>query len=344
MTNHDIVVIGASAGGIEALTRLISGIPGDFPGTLFIVLHIPAESPSYLPQILSRAGNLHASHARDQERFEKSRIYVAPPDHHLLLERGYMRVVRGPKENRHRPAIDPLFRSAARAYGARVVGVVLSGMLDDGTAGMIEIKRRGGVAIVQNPTEALYASMPQSVIEHTNTDYCLPLDEMGPLLVSLAHQPATEEEPEPATEALEKEVRVAEMETNVFNEQAQVGEPSVFSCPECGGVLWEIKNGDFVRFRCRVGHAFSAESVLAEQTETVDKALWNALKTLDEKVDLSRRLANQALERGNNYMAQRFLEQLREAENDARLLRHVLLHPPLEKQPAEVSGSNDGAQ
>jgi two-component system, chemotaxis family, protein-glutamate methylesterase/glutaminase len=161
---HEIFVVGASAGGVEALTRLVRTLPARFPGTLFVVLHLPAESPSLLPSILTRSGSLKASHPQDGERIAPGQIYVAPPDHHLLVESGYMRVVRGPKENRHRPALDPLFRSAARSYGPRVVGIVLSGMLDDGTAGLMAIKRCGGLAIVQNPAEALYPSMPQSTL------------------------------------------------------------------------------------------------------------------------------------------------------------------------------------
>lgn len=333
MSGHDIVVIGASAGGVEALARLAGSLPAKLPSTLFVVLHLPAESPGLLPQILSRASPLDAVHPRDGQQIQQGCIYVAPPDYHMLVEQGHVRVVRGPRENRHRPAIDPLFRSAARAYGSRVVGVVLTGMLDDGTAGLLAIKRRNGLAVIQDPQEALYSAMPQSAREHVNIDYCLPLAEIGPLLVRLAHERVETSEKEAVSEELEKEVHSAEMETNPLQEEQQVGKPSVFSCPECGGVLWEIQDGNFLRFRCRTGHAFSAESALAEQTEVVDKALWNALKTLEEKVSLSRRLAQQARQRGNTWLAYRLHSQMDEAEQAATLLRHMLLHPPLHDSP-----------
>jgi two-component system chemotaxis response regulator CheB len=247
-----------------------------------------------------------------------------------------MRVVRGPKENRHRPAIDPLFRSAARSYGTRTVGIVLSGMLDDGTAGLMAIKRRGGLAIVQRPSEALYPSMPQSALNHVHVDYCLPIDEIGPLLVSLTREPGGEQEVGLSADALEKEVWTAEMGTDASDGQEHVGQPSVFSCPECGGVLWEIKDGNFLRFRCRVGHALSAESMLAEQTEAVDKALWNAFKTLEEQVSLTRQLAQRAQAQKNSHLAQRFLMRARKVEEDARQLRQILLNTPAQEQVSEL--------
>lgn len=330
MAGHDIVVIGASAGGVEALTRLVGMLPANLRCTLFVVLHLPAESPSMLPQILSRSGPLKAVHPGDRERIRRGYIYIAPPDYHLLVEQEYMRVIRGPRENRHRPAIDPLFRSAARAYGSRVVGIILTGMLNDGTAGLLAIKRRKGIAVIQDPQEALYPDMPQSAREHVEIDYCLQLASIGPLLVQLASEQVEQPEGEvPISEYLEKEVHIAEMETNPLQEFQQVGKPSAFSCPECGGVLWEIQDGNFLRFRCRTGHALSAESVLAEQVEIIDKALWSALKTLEEKVSLSRRLARQAQERGHTWLAQHLGDRVDEAEKDAQLLRHMLLHPPL---------------
>jgi two-component system, chemotaxis family, protein-glutamate methylesterase/glutaminase len=344
MNGPNIFVIGASAGGVEALTKVIRTLPADFAGSLFLVLHLPPESPSILPQTLRRAGLLPAVHPRDGDRIEPGHIYAAPPDNHLLLEQGYMRVVRGPKENRHRPAIDPLFRSAARAYGTRVVGTLLTGALDDGTAGLMTIKQCGGLAIVQDPEEALYANMPRSALEHVSVNYCLPLDEIGPLFIDLVHEQVRKGEPAMVSETLDKEVQIAEMATNAFSEHEQIGYPSVFSCPDCGGVLWELQESDFLRFRCRTGHAFSAESVLIEQTAEVDRALWNALKTLDEKVTLSNRLARQAQEQGNQQMARQFLKRIQEAEDDARILRHILLNPPLEKQQSEQQKKDEAVQ
>lgn len=189
MIRHDIVVIGASAGGLWALEELVADLPADLPAAVFIVVHISARFPSWLPHILQKFAKLPAVHAVDGAAIEAGHIYIAPPDRHLLVKPEYMRVVLGPKENRFRPAIDPLFRTAALAYGKRVVGVVLSGLLDDGTAGLIEIKEQGGVALVQDPQEAMFPSMPQSAIQHAAVDHILPVADIARVLVHLADQP-----------------------------------------------------------------------------------------------------------------------------------------------------------
>ena len=326
MPGHGIIVIGASAGGVEALVKLVGQLPADLPASIFIVLHIPAQSPSLMPGILSRSGPLEAEHPINNEAIAPGRIYVAPPDHHLLVARGHVHVIRGPKENRHRPAIDPLFRSAALAYGPRVVGVVLTGALDDGTAGLIAIKRRGGIAIVQDPNEALYPSMPRSALEHTDVDYCLSLSEIGSQLERLAHQQVGEEGAYPVPDDMEEEVKYVEMNLNngIFSPSERVGKPSPFSCPECGGVLWELQDEDLLRFRCRVGHAFSIESVEAAQVEQLEDALWTALKTLEENASLSRRMAKRARERGRENLAREYEERVRSAEQRARIIQQVL--------------------
>jgi two-component system chemotaxis response regulator CheB len=192
MARHDIIVIGASAGGVHALVTLVGSFPQKLSAAIFVVLHIPARSRSILPHILSRAGPLNAVEAVDCMDIEHRCIYVVPPDHHLLIERGHVRVVSGPKENRHRPAVDPLFRSAAHVYGTRVVGVILTGALNDGTAGLLAVKRHGGIAVVQDPDEALYSSMPLSALANVEVDYRLPLSSIGPLLVNLASEQVEE--------------------------------------------------------------------------------------------------------------------------------------------------------
>lgn len=323
MPGHDIIVIGASAGGIEALTKLFAELPPDLPAAIFVVLHIPAQSVSTLPAIFSRAGHLPAFHGLEKATIEYGHIYIAPPDHHLLVEQGYMRVVRGPRENRHRPAVDPLFRSAARAYGKRVVGVVLTGSLDDGTAGLLALKRRGGVAIVQDPKDALYRSMPQNAIENVAVDYVLPLDDIPRLLVHLSHQ-EVEEETTPVSKELDKETRIAEMDKDAMHDYQHPGVPSVFSCPECGGVLWELQEDGLLRFRCRVGHAFSSESYMAAQVEAVEDALWAALKTLEETASLNHRLSEQARERNQTFLLKRFSEREQAALRRAEIIRQVL--------------------
>lgn len=324
MPNRDIIVIGASAGGVEALLNVAGGLPSDLPAAVFVVLHIPAQAPSLLPTILSRAGPLPAQHAEDGMLIQNGRIYVAPPDHHLLVGQGFVRVVHGPRENRHRPAVDPLFRTAAVAYGSRVIGVVLSGSMDDGTAGLLAVKMRGGIAVVQDPADALYPDMPRNAMHQVQVDYSMPVTEIGGLLVDLSHSPAADDTT-PVPEGMAIEARIAEMDPVAMADDTRPGTPSVFSCPECNGVLYEIRDGEITRFRCRVGHAFSPESVLAEQDEALEEALYMALNTLEESASLSRRMAQQARQRGSTWMTRRFEEKVREAEQRANVIRQVLL-------------------
>src|SRR6266567_3004073 len=217
MPGHDIIVVGASAGGVEALVTLARSLKRNLQAAVFVVLHIPAQSPSLLPEILSRAGPLKAVQATDDMQIEQGHIYVAPPDHHMLMELGKVCVVRGPKENRHRPAIDPLFRSAALSYGPRVVGIILTGSLDDGTAGLLAVKRRGGIAIVQDPDEAFYSSMPLSALENVEVDYTLPLASIGPLLGELAKEPTQEEGGYPVSEDMEEETKLTEIDSAIIH-------------------------------------------------------------------------------------------------------------------------------
>jgi two-component system, chemotaxis family, protein-glutamate methylesterase/glutaminase len=324
VSGHEIIVIGASAGGVEALVQLVREFPANLPASVFVVLHIPAQGPSFLADILTRSGLVKAVQPIDYEPIERGHIYVAPPDHHLLLEDGLMRIVRGPKENRHRPAIDPLFRSAAVAYGPQVVGVVLTGSLDDGTAGLLAIKQRGGIAVVQDPHDAIYSSMPESALAHVKVDHCLPMAQIGQLLMELVREEVVQKDIQSASEDMKREVRITAMETNPLNENEQVGNPSAYSCPECGGVLWETSDGELTRYRCRTGHAFSTESVLAQQTEQIEQALGVALKTLDENASLSRRMAKQAQLNGHTWLAEQLNAKVQVAEQRATLLRQVL--------------------
>ena len=322
---HDIIVIGASAGGVEALTDLVGRLPADLPAAVFIVLHIPAYGTSVLPGILSRRGLLPAVHPADGDPVQKGRIYVAPPDHHLIVEKdGMIRLTRGPHENGHRPAVDALFRSAARAYGPRVIGVILTGTLDDGTAGLQAVKRRGGLAVVQDPEEALFASMPRCAIQGVAVDLVAPLAEIGPALASLAHQPVPGESESPVTPELEEEVKVAEFDIKAL-ETRHEGKPSSYACPDCHGVLWEVEEGDLLRFRCRVGHAFSPESLLASQSDALEDALWTALRALEESAALADRLSERSGERGHGLAADRFAQQAVDARDRAAVIRQALL-------------------
>ncbi len=324
MPGHDIVVIGASAGGVEALVKLAHKLPVDLAATIFVVLHIPPQSPSMLPTILSRSGQLLAQHPIDGTKFERGQIYIAPPDHHMLLEEGYIRIVRGPKENRHRPAIDPLFRSAASIYGPRVIGIVLTGALDDGTAGLLAIKHQGGIAIVQDPDEALYPSMPRSALEHVKIDYILPLVDIAHQLVTIVDTEVNTTMEQPASEDMQNELSLAKMDLSRQKNDTRVGTPSQYSCPECGGVLWEIHDESLLRFRCRVGHAFSIDSMMAEQSDAIEEAMWTALKILEEQVSISRKMGAQARQNGHKVMARRFEERQKQAEKRVDLLMSAL--------------------
>ncbi|HEX8115863.1 MAG TPA: chemotaxis protein CheB, partial [Pyrinomonadaceae bacterium] len=252
------MVIGASAGGVEALSAIVAGLPADFPAAVFVVLHTSPQSPCILAGILDRAGPLPARYAEDRERIAPGRVYVAPPDRHLVVEPTRVRLTLGPKENRFRPAVDPLFRSAAQTYGPRVVGVILTGNLDDGTSGLLAIKQLGGTAVVQDPREAFSPSMPLSALEHVEVDYRLPLREIAPRLVRLATSQADEvEEVREVPEKMEIEVRIAKEDRATEAGVLKLGEPSNYACPDCHGVLLRMKAEGPMRFRCHTGHAFT---------------------------------------------------------------------------------------
>src|SRR4051812_13963699 len=247
MPAKQLVVVGASAGGIEALRAVVAGLPPDFAAPICVVLHTAPQSPGVLDAILSRAGPLPATNARDQERLVPGHIYVAPPDYHLLIEPGRVRVTKGPRENRFRPAIDPLFRSAAQVYGPAAIGVVLTGNLDDGTAGLWAVKQLGGTAIVQHPDDALFPAMPTSALRHVKVDYSVPLPELPPLLVKLTSEVPAESVAVPVPPAMEVEVKIAKEEHPVDAGLGGIAKPSVYACPECHGVLLQLEEGGRVR-------------------------------------------------------------------------------------------------
>ncbi len=325
MSKHDIIVIGASAGGIEALKKLVAQLPDNFLGTLFIVLHISPEHRSVLPQILARLCPLPVVHATDSDAIQSGRIYVAPPDHHLIVEQGLVRVTRGPKENRFRPSVDVLFRSAARAYGKRVIGVVLTGALDDGAAGMFAVQERGGIAVVQDPFDALYPSMPISAMKAVAVDHCVPISELGSLLVSLTNEAIQDLGVFPVSEQMEIEVGVAR-EDNAFKHGVmKLGEPSPYTCPECHGVLLRLKQGKLIRFRCHTGHAYSPNSLLVEVTKSIDDALWNTLRGIEESEMLMSHIAQHLREANDVDTAELFLQKADDAQRRADLVRQAVM-------------------
>ena len=324
MATHDVVVIGASAGGVEAISTVVAQFPRDLRAVVLVVLHV-SRGRSVLPEILTRAGRLPAVHPRDGDLLEYGRIYVAPPDHHLTVESGKARVVHGPTENGCRPAVDPLFRSAARVYGPRVIGVVLTGALDDGTAGLAAVKEAGGLAIVQDPDDAFASSMPRSAAAFVAVDHVAPAGKIGVLIAGLTRE---EIEPRPSHTG----AHVAAMEPDLghpplaFDESDRPGKVSVFSCPECHGTLWEAEHGGIVRYRCRVGHVYSAESMLAAQTDSVDRALWTALRSMEERAALTHRMAERARARKHNWVARAFDERAKVADGHAAVIRELLVN------------------
>jgi two-component system chemotaxis response regulator CheB len=322
---RNIIVAGASAGGIEALIELLTLLPADLGAAIFVVLHVAADSPGMLPVILGRTSALPVEMAKDGAAIQPGHVYVAPPDRHLLLEKGYMRVARGPKENRFRPAVDPLFRSAAQAYGAAAIGIVLSGALDDGTAGLWAIKDRGGLAIVQEPTDAAYPSMPFSALQYVAVDYRLTAVEMGKLLPRLVNAPVKNEEETAVPNKLEIETRIASEENPLQAGVMTLGPLSPYTCPDCNGVLMQLQDGNFLRFRCHTGHAYSVESLLTSINESIERTLWNTVRTLEEHMLLLRHLGKHAREQQDATFAHRLEAQALSAEDQVQIVRQLAI-------------------
>ncbi|GAA0962367.1 chemotaxis protein CheB [Virgisporangium aurantiacum] len=319
-----LVVVGASAGGVEALRALVAGLPVDLDAAVLVVLHVPREGSSALPQILNRCGTLPVTHAVDGDPLVRGQVLVAPTDHHLIVSDGQVRLSHGPAENGHRPAVDPLFRSAARAWRERTIAVVLSGTRDDGTSGAVAVADLGGTVIVQDSDDALYPSMPRSAHEHVSTALALPAPAMGESIQKAvaALGPAEEPEPRSGTDLLAWETAIATMADITTDESNAI--PAGFGCPTCHGALFELPGLPAPRFRCRVGHAWTAESLIGEQSAALEGALWMALRSLEEKASLSRRMAVAARERGNTMAAARFDATGLDTEQAGHLIRRLI--------------------
>ena len=323
-SRRDIVVIGASAGGIPPLLTVIERLPDDFGAAVLIVVHMPAMSKSRLPQLLQRVTNLPVAMAEDGEALEPGRIYVAPPDQHLLVRRGSVELSHGPRENHTRPAVDPLFRSAARAYGERVIGVVLSGTLYDGSGGLMAINAHRGVAIVQDPDEALMSGMPESAMLHATVDYVLPAAEIASRIVELVDGSVRPE----GAPMRDDEAAIEQKIQFDFERQSQdvrPGESTMFTCPDCGGVLWQEGEGTSLQFRCHVGHAFAPETLVGLQSEEVEAALWTCVRMLKEKSTLSRQMATRYRNAAaNSQYTERLAEQADRDDRYVEVLRSLL--------------------
>jgi two-component system chemotaxis response regulator CheB len=323
-----LVVIGASAGGVETLRTLVRGLPADLAAPVLIVLHISPAATSVLPSILDRAGPLPATTPRDGERLHAGRIYIAPPDHHLTVRDDHAVLSRGPQENGHRPAIDPLFRSAVRAAGAAVVGVVLSGTLDDGAAGLAAIVRNGGKALVQEPSDALHPGMPLAALKAVPDATVANAEKLGSLIAALlSNDPGRGDAVDDPR--MEREVAIAELDPEELTDPDRPGEPAGLGCPDCHGALFAVEEGEFTRFRCRVGHAWSPESLLERQNTALESALWMALRTMEDKAALHRRMADAAMNRGAENIANWNVRSAHDMAGSARLIRDLLAREPV---------------
>lgn len=332
MATRDIVVIGASAGGVEALQRLCAALPADFPAAVFVVQHLSPSARSLLPQLLDRVGPLPASSPEDGDPIEAGRIYIGAPDRHMLLRPGKILMRRGPHENRTRPAVNALFRSAALAYGGRVIGVVLTGLLDDGTEGLIAIKAAGGLSVIQDPKDAQWPSMPQNALKRDHVDHKLPLDEIGGLLARLVQEDAGISTPLPQEYVVEDQMAAQEFSI-MDSDMVTPGEPSHISCPDCGGVLNQIVVENEARFRCQVGHAFTPLGLAAAQNDELERALSIAVRTHRDRVRLFAQMRDSAHARGLGHAEARWLEASRESESMIQVLDNAM--STLRRQPID---------
>jgi two-component system chemotaxis response regulator CheB len=328
---RNIIVVGTSAGGLEALDELIGQLPTDLAASMFIVQHMaPHNSGEALSRRLSRHKAFHVKIAREGERFQRGRIYLAPPDNHLLLKADTVLVRKGARENRNRPGIDPLFRSAAVAHGSRVIGVILTGMLDDGTAGLIAVKKCGGVTVVQDPQDAAYAGMPQSALDSLDVDFCVPIAQMGQLLATLVSEPHGKSKPVPGDVRIE-----AEIAERVLSDIAQVeglGSQVPYNCPNCGGVLWEMDTPKAKRYRCHTGHSFTESALLESQSEKIEEMLWISLRMFEERKNLLTSMARKAVHRT---VKSSNLQRLKQTQSYINRIRGLLLSPE-SQSPADT--------
>ncbi len=316
-TTSRMIVIGASAGGVEALGRLTAELPADLDATLFVVLHVGTHK-SQLPALLNNSGRLRACHPGNGEPIRRGCIYVAPPDHHMVLEQGVIRLTRGPRENWARPAVDPLFRSAARAFGSDVIGIILTGGLNDGTAGLFEIKQRGGTTIVQDPDDAAEPGMPRSALQHVAVDHCLPLREIPPLLIGLA---AARPYDGRLPDAVLGSVGTGREELTA---EYKLDDPVAVTCPDCGGALRRTDLGTLTQFRCHIGHVYTAEVMVAAQFAAMEWALTAAMRSLSERGELCRLMADRSRDAEDAGLAALWAGAMQEAKERTGVLRQLL--------------------
>ena len=335
-SGHDIVVIGGSAGAAEALLELLKQLPASLPAAVFFVYHMSASSEGWLHRMLADRTQLEIKLAEDGEPIRHGVVYIARPDLHMMVEGDAVLLRRGPRENRWRPAIDPLFRSAAIAYGTRVIGIVLTGMLDDGTAGLAAIKRCGGITIVQDPHDAAHPQMPQSALDNIQVDHCVPMKNMGKLLQDLIAKP-------PGTSAsvpkeIEEEARIA---ARGIRESVPPysHQPSLFTCPDCSGPLYKIDEkttgGPHEIYRCLVGHGWTGQSLMSMTTEALETTLWAAIRLFRQRANLLNSRVEREREMGRQRTAAYYHEEYEEALKHAQNLQELVMKPPAEQREEE---------
>lgn len=319
---RDVILVGASSGGVDAITRLVTSLPADLDAAVLIVLHMAAEFPrASFAERLNSVGPLRVAPTVDGEPVHRNRIYLCLPGRHLLLDGERIRLSRGPKENHARPSVDALFRSAAQACGPRAIGIVLTGQLDDGTAGLWAIKDRGGLAVVQDPAEAAYRSMPESARRQVAVDYTLKVPEMGPALRALAREEVVvADEPDKLGTSLQVENAIARGDNALDNGVLKLGKPTAYTCPECHGVMFATGEGGLVRYRCHTGHAYTARTLAAYSLPQIENNLWTALAQMEEREILMRQMGE---------VDERFTSQARLVQQLRHRLRSLLDDPAL---------------
>jgi two-component system, chemotaxis family, protein-glutamate methylesterase/glutaminase len=322
MSNRDILTIGTSAGGVEALVFLAKRFQPDFPASVLVTIHLPSDFRSSLDEILSRSGPLAAAFATDHEALRKGRIYIAPPGRHLLVDGDQLLLGVGPRENNARPAIDPMLRSAAVCCGHRSIGVVLTGTLSDGASGLWTLSLCGGMTVVQDPHDAAFPEMPLTAMNRTRPDHVVHLANMPVLLESLVRRPAGK--PTAAPAAVKYEVDIARSGGGDMGVIDRIGRRSVLSCPNCGRVMWELDEVGPARYRCHVGHAYTAELMDLAVDEGLRRALASALRVLDERSAFAHRLRAQAAREGQTKLAEVWAERQRECRREAATMSEAI--------------------
>jgi two-component system, chemotaxis family, protein-glutamate methylesterase/glutaminase len=322
MASRDIVAIGTSAGGFQALRFLVKEFQQNFPASILVTIHLPLEFRSTLDKLLSEAGPLPATFATEGEVIKKGRIYIAPAGRHLLVDQERLWLGVGPRENNARPAIDPMLRSVAVCCGYRAIGVVLTGTLGDGASGLYAIKQSGGLTVVQNPKDAAYPEMPETALKRSDPDHVVYLREMSRLLDTLVRQPAGD--PIAVPDSWRYEVEIARNGRASMKKMDQLGQRSVLTCPDCGGIMWELKDGDMSRYRCHIGHAYTEETITSGVDERLKRAMATALRALNERVALVSKLQDDAGERGRFELANSWSMKAKEFESEADVIKDAI--------------------